>query len=309
MSGRTDLADAVPGTVTLMPAKKQGEASKKWPAWAGDADDLRRLARVMDDLIEGPLREEFREIEAEEAENLEVQLLSVQDRWADKPELLASLEADQRRAMDQAIQSRQKRASERSAVEVEATERELSMSYIGTLDDVLDDVDPAAVGSIRMSAGSSIGPGRVAVHFGSRHGVNYAVRGSDRRWVLGPKGLLEQEIQKRTPRWGYARHEVAAPVLATGIALVVLIVFLAQGKSGIDYFAEGLLAGAVLGTFSVLSAAGLLLLARRALPGFELLLPGQRSKGYQRVRWLGNAIMGSLILGVVGNLIAARLDS
>jgi hypothetical protein len=256
--------------------KQSARESDTWSAWAADSDRLLKVASCIDTCFALPrTRSAAREDESGDGSPLNGSDL---------------------------------------AVELVARHEDLDTETVGPPSEVLRDIERVGLQVIQITAGTrrgmnTIPPGIldlfavssiprardawfVGVTLSKRTGVTLHVHGSDPAWVRSTFNELRSEIQKGVPWWSWIRHSATWPaffcfgVLATGIGVAPWLEH--------RWWAWAV---ATVGGGVVLGSLGLFL-ARRALPGLEVLTPGQRGRGLAVLSVCGG-LVGQVLVGVL----------
>jgi hypothetical protein len=214
-------------------------------------------------------------------------------------------------------------AAQRLDVQMLARHNDLKTETQGEPSAVLSSLDSVGLESIALTAGTHPGmlmlPSRmVDVEFYALHeqypgmpiwfagvtlnkkfGASLHVNGTDPTWVRSTFNEMKNELEKGVPWWSRLRNGrmwVAyffLSLVASGLATYPWL--------GDDLWVWGGVsagAGLALGTL-------LYVLARRLLPGFELLAPGQTGRGLGLLTLCGAAV-GQLVIGVIVNLLTQK---
>jgi hypothetical protein len=267
-----------------MPPRTRAEASRRWKVWAGDEQRLRRLIDRAEAVAKPIVDAETRELEA---------IFSPPSE---------DISSEVRAMFDEQREEELDKARDRLRPYVRITERDLSLTYEGSPDEVFPRIDPSALTSLTISVpGTPSLAGMTRIRF-SDLGCSCSVEGENPEWVRSADASLAAEIAKGVPWWTWMRDgrgkalyfltgaliamswilEVAAPELRRDMTRMVLIS----------------LQGAILG--GVAAAAAAAAIVARLLPSFELTPPGMPGRGSRAVGALAT-LLASFVLGLLTN--------
>jgi hypothetical protein len=212
-----------------------------------------------------------------------------------------------------------------SKVSLEARHVDLHLKEVGPPEDVLADLDykdleaiAVTVGSLpsdailmnsdapdlelppvltRSRSGST--PFFIGITLSKVRGVSLHVQGNDPSWVRSSYTEIEAMIIKDLPWWRFIRSGKTWWVY---VAIGVGAAAFALHPTEKDRVVWWLLHSVVLG---LASATSLLVLARRLLPGFELVETGKDGRGAKALAVLG-AVVTNGVVGVVVNLLTTK---
>ena len=246
-----------------MPVRTRAEDSQNWPMWAGDLEGMRRLVKVVEDVIEEPRR-------------LAIENTAVED--PNRADFVAEL----------------------WETEMTAVEKELGITHRGLPIEVLGEIDPKVIRRLSISAPNSVAQeANVQLDF-SASGVTLQVAGEP-GWLRMAGGALKSEVAKGVPAWAWLRASVGWWLYAS-IAIVALALAIwphigpvnARGEP--RTFAEKVLLLGLTAAFGAGLAGALMLgLARKVLPGFELLRPNERGRAKGVLTLIGAQVLAFLV--------------
>jgi hypothetical protein len=260
----------------------RAEDSRRWKAWAGDLERLRRLVEVADGLIDSMRERANTELE----EQLAVRITD---------EGLDDLEREQMRKY---ADDERKRHAAKWSPEMKTVERDLSFTRQGRPEAVLAAVDPAGIRSVRIEAPEEwMAPGRVIVELDREQGAYLRVAGEDPNWVRGAVGSLAAELERAVPRWAWIRG-LPGGLIGAGVLLasIALALFPPLDSERLD----GFIALAIFGSMFAFFLSWWAL--EKFLPGFEITSPGSRGSGSRFMAVLVSFAM-SLLGGLLLNLL------
>lgn len=258
--------------------RRQASASQRWGAWVGDAAQLERLALKLDELLKPRLEAEIvaamRDAEETGA------------RWKEDETELAKRRNE-----------REMEVREEWAITATATRPEFSTEYAGSVSAVLAEIPFSAADSFKMSMRRkfTLHP-EIEIRLSRRDGCTLSVDADDPEWVRAAFTTLRDEVRLAVPRWHLLRTDrVAYPLFSfLGAGMLAL--------AAAAFHPAWAIAGAAWGA-TILGLPSFIVI-KKVLPGFELLPQNGRSKGDQRLRWLGG-----LLTGVVSSIIATIIYS
>jgi len=256
-----------------MTVRHKTSKSNAWPAWSGELEDLRRIGRLFESLIEQR-----------------------------RPDLWASHD-DQADESPTLKEWRKQRFEEgwRAVAELQDADDQVE----GGIEEVLAELDPRSLArlTLRASSDETLVPGDgIAPVLNARsesNPVRLSVNSSDQGWARQALSALSEEIAKGVPKWGRWRS-------ASGRMTLSVVVFLFVNFTGLMLFyssAQGLVRAAACSAIGII--AGLIVHSTRVINWFlpPLEVTSQAgSTGARRLAGLG-ALLASVPIGILINLL------
>jgi hypothetical protein len=272
--------------------RRSAGGSARFEAWVGTVSEIGALVRRMEEVLH-----EKREAVLVEFDRETEQVVRT---WAEgrlDPEAVAA-------------QRREERMRERAELEkklapvMTVAERDLQ-KLEGSPEDVLASMDRRVVASLGVEAPPyglyRARDNRIVLRLDSEEGARLSVSGDDPDWVRKAVSVLSLELEKGKPRWTWLRGERGSAFASATTALAALLFFrepLADASGASLFF----------GVVYLTLFAGLIGMAmhsriiKKRLPGFELIEPGQESKGRQAV-----VFTAALLLQIPAGVVSAVL--
>jgi len=223
---------------------------------------LERLAAKIDELVRPRLQTEL-------ADAMKTVALDA-ERWGWKEE-----RAEEERTRQEGL------IREEWAVVARATRPEFSTNYSGGTAEVLGALESSRVHSFVLSVRKRFTVrSEIEVRFDRRDGCRVSVDADDPEWVRGAFTTLVDEIRVGVPRW----HILRLDRFRVPAALLLGSIF-GGGIAVAIYGLKWAAAGVIWGSFVI--GSNLAVITTKALPGFEILPHNGKSKGTQRLRWIG----------------------
>jgi hypothetical protein len=202
------------------------------------------------------------------------------------------------------------RLVEQWAVEMELSERDLSLTHIGPPDQIVNELDPAFVERLSMRAPrSSSLPIQATIHLTREKGCSVELRGDDPSWLRTARDTLSAELERGVPRWAWLRTLPGAALIAGVLYLALVIAswdsFVLRSQATGKPFSFGwrpVLTFALGIIFSGLIGAVMEPGMRSLLLGFEIVPPGATPKS-RKVLGIIGSLASALVLGIIVNLI------
>jgi hypothetical protein len=298
-----------------MSAKTQRSTKKarKWPVWVGSMDDLRRLATVIDEVVEIRRKTVLESFDAETERQL---------KEADAKSMAEVTEATQagkdtsRASKSEKAETDKKWIRNRRKEGRENLEEDYRLTVTivdgddktkGGIEPVLAEVDRRTVGSIKFSTEKYGDQVAVTLERNNSHsdcGVELEVSSPDRGWGNHAYAQLSDEISKGEPRYSWIRKWYGRGTVGIGSSIlivlaVVLIILPAVSRK--DRFLVW-----IIGFFCTYGLAVTAVMTDRfhdwLAPRFEITGQDGQSSGGRRI----GAIIGlvsAVLIGIVVNRI------
>lgn len=273
--------------------RRSASESAKRPAWTGTVAELGAFVRSAESLID---ERRTAALIAYDAETEEVVQKSLVDTYnPESAEKSArSMRAEHRIRIDEGFNARAK-VSERGLQKLE-----------GTPEEVLASMDRRVVESLRLDVPSyslySGNESRIVVDFDTADGIKISISGDDPSWVRKAAAVLIAELDKGVPSWGRLRGDPGL-FFSYGCFVITALALLFPYLRTLDDPGAFLLSTLYVGVFT--SFVALVFhqrVLRKRLPGFEILEPGQASRGRDALLFVA-ALVLQIPLGIFVNVV------
>lgn len=271
-----------------MDLERSTDRERRWPAWAGTKDELKRIGHAVEEEVERHRSSKFAEHDAETSKILSDPKLDG---------LHKEVEEKVRRRDRDAL-------AERLSTEAKLVEGDNSTK--GDVEEVLQELDRRNIMSIRFSMKDY--DERIDVELkkeGYESGAKLRVASKDRGWANQVFIRLSEEIEKGVPGWSWLRRQAGRGVIALLSTLtpliainVALIPNLSKSGKEVLYALDPtpFIIGFILLTLSDRFHSWL-------FPRLEITSEGSPNTGSRRLAWAGGLVL-TVVLGVIVNLIS-----
>lgn len=308
------------------PLNESVTKSREYSAWSGSLSDLKRLLRTVEQSFSGLIEPH---VEAK-TEPVKRRIAMIKERIASREASLrtmsnqvsalgvsdsvTALESDLGRWEDRLAET-ESEARLDAQIELQLTSsHEETRTVVGTADDLTDWLEGRTISSLQFSApAGDIRNHKITLRGSRQGGLSLLVSSRDPQWASAAFADLTAEAAARQPGWRILRN-VWLLMALYGVTLFFTLwnvgnmIAKLTTETGRFPSEVGNTAWYILLTLVLTLAPLGVLWTRRAIPAFEVVPTGSKSRGRAALTVIGTSL-GAIALGVIGNLVTTWLTA